>query len=289
MFPYNLLPYVIIIRPGICLGILILVVLSSYIASPQEFSWVSALFAGVGVAFTAGAGTVVNDTFDWKEDKINNPRRMIPDRLLTPEDARRYYIALSVISLLFLGFVNLSALLVGVLCWASLFFYSWKLREINGLLSNAVVAMNMGLALSFGAFITGHYTLVMGFLFGWGFLVTLAREILGDITDFEGDMRSGRLRTMPIVSGKRASLTLALQILLWTATFIVALGPLHLPIFRHALFGLGVSWILAVSFTSLALRWAVREEKIRHMQNVLKFGALFGYPLTIGIDRFLPS
>jgi len=287
MYLYNLLPYILILRPGICLGTFVLVILSTYIASPKEFPWISALLAGAGIALAAGAGSVVNDMFDLEEDKVNNPRRMIPSNLLTQEDARRYYVALSTISLLLLWLVNLPVFLVGVWCWASLFFYSWKLREINGLLSNVVVALSVAPVLSFGTFVTGNVTATMVFLFAFGFAVTLAREILGDITDLKGDMVSGRLRTMPIVSGQRKSLTLALQILLWTATFIVALGPLHLPIFRHAMFGFLVSFILAVFLTSFTLRWAVREEKIRHVQNVLKFGALFGYPLAIGIDRFL--
>lgn len=288
MFPYSLLPYILILRPGICLGTFVLVVLSTYIASPKEFPWISALLAGAGVALAAGAGTVVNDMFDSEEDRVNNPRRMIPSNLLTQEDARRYYVALSAISLLLLWLVNLSVFLVGVWGWASLFLYSWKLRETNGLLSNAVVALSVALALSFGTFVTGSVTATMVFLFAFGFAVTLAREILGDITDMEGDKISGNIRTLPVISGIPKSLTLALQILLWTATFIVALGPLHLPIFRHALFGFGVSFILAVFLTSVAFRWAVQEGKRRHIPNILKFGALFGYPLAIGIDRFLP-
>lgn len=286
MWPYILLPYLLILRVEICAGTFVLVILSTWIASPQEFPLVSALIGAIGVALSAGAGSVINDAFDWNKDKVNNPHRMIPDRLLEREDALKYYVALVLLSLLSLWFVNVPVFLVGIWCWVSLFFYSWKLREINGLLSNAVVAMNVGLALALGAFITGQYTPMMAFLFAYGFCVALAREILGDVTDIKGDALGGKLKTIPIVSGVPQALTIALILLLWIGTFSVT--PLaSSTMFRHPLFGAMVSMACAVGMTSFSFRW-VTGERVRHAQNFLKYGALFGYPLTIGIDRSLP-
>lgn len=273
----SVLPYFLIVRPGICIGVFFIVMLSTSLADPSSFPFFAALLGAGGIALVAGSGSVVNDIFDWRADEVNNPQRPLPQRSLSREAAWRYYFLLLAISLFFLWLVKPWVFLIGVGMVSILFLYSWKLREVNGLLSNTVIAITMGLTFSFGAAITGNFTVAIAFLFGFGFSITLAREILGDVTDLKGDIIHGKLKTIPMSLGVKRSLVVVMIILFVTALMSYAL-LIAWGIFARPLLGLAAStlYVLAVAFV---LR-RISIGRTREAQNILK-GALFLCPLVI--------
>lgn len=283
MYLDNLKPYILFLRPANCVGTFVLVVLSTWLAVDHEFPIVSALLGAIGVALAAGAGSVINDIFDVQADTCNEPQRMLPSGAITKEAALKYYLGLVGVSLALLGLVNVWALLVGIGETLLLFLYSWKLREINGLLSNVVIALSLGSMLAFGAFITEHFVPQILLLFGFGVSVGLAREILGDATDVEGDARQGKLRTLPITLGVSRSLTIAILVLFNTATFS-ATPFVTTTFFDPPIRGFG-PLLLYILSVSVVMEHLMKKE-LREAQTTLK-GLLFVYPAIVVLATVL--
>lgn len=278
----SILPYVLVLRPGICVGVFLLAVLSATLVNPSQLPFLKVLSGGLAVAFAAGAGSLVNDIYDVQADKLNNPHRVLPRGDLGTQRAWGYYFVLLVISLGLFWAAGLLAFLVGVAVTALLFIYSWKLRKINGVFSNSVIALIVASALAFGAPLTGQITAPLVLLFGFGFAITLAREILGDVIGRRGDALQG-LRTLPIRFGDKNALWIASTILLVTAMF--SYTPLVIGTAGNAIVGFASSTSL-VFVLVLALR-EVRGGRIRHSMTILKW-VLFMYPLgvVLGVKIF---
>lgn len=275
---HKLIPYLLIVRPGICVGTFILVLVSTWIARDGDFPIVSAVLGAIGISLIAGAGSVINDIFDIQVDRCNNPQRPLPSGTMTEREALGYYFILIVASLLLFWLVNMLAFLIGAGISILLLFYSWKLREISGIASNAVVALSIGTMLAFGAIVTGHFTREIALLFGFGFAVALSREILGDVADIKGDLRQGNLRTLPITWGREKSLLVVLLILLSTTVF--SLSPLVMGgVFDYHLLSIGP--LLICLWAASTSTWQIlREGKVRGAQTTLK-ATLFVYPLSV--------
>jgi len=272
----SVLSYLLIVRPGICVGVFVLVILSAIAASPSGLPFARVLVGGLAVALAAGAGSLVNDIYDLRADTLNNPRRVLPRGRFGIRRAWSYYLVLLIISLGLFWIASPSAFLTGVVVTVLLFVYSWKLRKISGVLSNAVIALSVASAFVFGILLTGQITLLVTLLFGFGFGITFAREILGDVIDLKGDEMQG-LKTLPLTVGSKNALWIASVILFTTAMFsytpLVITGAVE-----NMVVGFGSSTFLVLTLI-LVLR-KVREGSIRHATTILK-GVLLVYPLLV--------
>jgi 4-hydroxybenzoate polyprenyltransferase len=169
------------------------------------------------------AGYVINDYFDTKTDLLNRPEKVILGRKLN----RRWAILLHIIfNTLGIGlgayisfYIGLPVLtLVFVLITGILWFYSTTYKR-QFLIGNVIVALLTALVplmvllfeipllrekyglLMIELKASFNYVIlwVVAFSF-YAFLLTLIREIIKDIEDFEGDNAYGR-NTLPIVIG----------------------------------------------------------------------------------------
>lgn len=274
----NLRPFVLIIRPVNCLGTFSLVIISTYAAMGQNFPVIPALLGGLGVALNAGAGSVINDYFDVEADRVNQLGRMLPAGQLSRREALRYYLVLSALSAGVLGLVNLWALLVGVGMSLLLFVYSWKLREISGVVSNLAIAFSLGMMLAFGAVITGHISKLIVLFFVFGVYTGFVRELIGDIADLEGDRIGGRLKTLPITRGVTKSTIIALQVLFVSTMFLTA-PFLRLPYLAQI--GSFLTSALLMSFTNRRVMYG----ELAEAQRGLKVG-FFIYPAIVVLAGF---
>jgi len=139
----NLKPYLLILRPGIFVGSFALVILSTIAATKNGFPLIAAILGAAGVAVTGSAGSVINDWCDVVGDEKNNPQRVLPSGLLTKDQALWYYLILLAVSLGLLWLVNIWAFTFGAVTSLTLFVYSFKLREWNGLASNMAIALSL--------------------------------------------------------------------------------------------------------------------------------------------------
>ncbi|MDK2978425.1 MAG: hypothetical protein PWP52_1139 [Bacteroidales bacterium] len=188
-----------------------------------QFSELHFFFLVLATVLITAAGYVINDYFDTKTDFLNRPEKVILGRKLN----RRWAILLHIIfNTLGIGlgayisfYIGLPILtLVFVLITGILWFYSTTYKR-QFLIGNVIVALLTALVplmvllfeipllhekyglllIELKASFNDVILWVVAFSF-YAFLLTLIREIIKDIEDFEGDNAYGR-NTLPIVLG----------------------------------------------------------------------------------------
>ncbi len=238
-------PRIEILRPVNLAIVFVTVAVAGILAKPSGLDWLWMIVAATAAASIAGGGNAINDYFDIKIDRINRPNRPLPRGALAPDDAWRLWIITSscglVLSLL-LGFWNV----VIALGWfGGLYAYS---RYMKGtvVVGNIVVAIMTGLAFPFGAIVAGRPD--QGVYPGlFAFLANLARELLKDVEDVDGDATVGA-ETLAVRHGPEAGILGA----------SIAIGLLILATFIPYISGVyDLRYLLVVLFVNLALAFVV--------------------------------
>lgn len=195
----------------------------------------------------AAAGYVINDYFDRKTDLINRPGTVILGRILSLRAGIFWHttltftgIALGILLSYKLGNIRLGIVFIAMsgLLW----FYSttYKSQVLIGNLMVALMVAAVPLIVllfelpfvhkKYGIFIEMVPTdigLMTAWILGYAlfaFLLTLIREIVKDIEDFEGDAAFGR-NTIPIAWG--TSVAQSIVVFLLSATTIIIVAALY--------------------------------------------------------------
>lgn len=203
-----------------------------------QFSELHFFFLVMATVFITAAGYVINDYFDAKTDLVNRPDSVILGRKLN----RRWGILLHIIfNTIGIGlgayisfYIGLPILtVVFVMITGILWFYSITYKR-QFLIGNIIVAILTALVPlmvllfeipllreKYGLLMTElqvnfNYIIlwVIAFSF-YAFLLTLIREIIKDIEDFEGDRAYGH-NTLPIVLGVMNSKIILITFILLT-------------------------------------------------------------------------
>lgn len=220
----------------IVVGVLLGGVLSGGAEAVQGTTGARLLRAALAAALIGGAGNVSNDVFDLEADRINRPGRPLPRGQVGPLLAKQLA-ALGMAGGLALA-ATLSGLHLALALGAvgGLLIYNVKLQHVP-LAGNLMIALLVALALLYGGATAGPLApALIGSVFA--FLTTLAREIIKDLDDAEGDAAAGA-RTLPLVLGPARAAALAAAVLGltlvltplpyfllgYTGTFLLALLP----------------------------------------------------------------
>jgi 4-hydroxybenzoate polyprenyltransferase len=195
----------------------------------------------LATVFIAAGGYIINDYFDRNLDRINRPDTFIIGRYIWPKPAMAWYLAFTITGLLMGAWVAVKAelLYLGIVFFmvsGLLWFYSntYK-REL--LLGNILVALLTALVpfmvllfelplllRQYGEVIKhlSPYLLiwVLGFSL-FAFMLNLAREIVKDAEDFEGDRAYGK-NTTAVRWGVLAACRIAIAILFFTIILLAA-------------------------------------------------------------------
>ncbi len=196
----------------------------------------------------AASGNAINDYFDVRCDSINRPETQIVDKLIDRKTTILIHVILTLIGVfsgLYIAFAfrketyALFFIVVPILLW----FYSTHFKK-QMLIGNIMVALMVALvaflvvSAEIAAIVAaGHsdvlqthacrvvWTYTAGFAF-FAFITNLAREIVKDMEDIDGDMACGG-HTLPIEMGLRNSkivvvlLQIVTLVVLWTTYFVV--------------------------------------------------------------------
>jgi len=188
-----------------------------------QFSELNFFFLVMATVFITAAGYVINDYFDTKTDLVNRPDTVIIGTVLNRRWGILLHVILNTIGIglgayisFYIGIPALS--IVFVLITGILWFYSTTYKR-QFLIGNVIVAVLTALVplmvLLFEIpLLNKEYGLLMQemradftHIIIWvsafalfAFLLSMIREIIKDIEDFEGDSAYGR-KTMPIVLG----------------------------------------------------------------------------------------
>lgn len=201
--------YLEILRPGNAVMAVIAIFLMMLISG--DFS-LSPFLAAFVVLVVTGAGNAINDYFDYKIDAINKPSRPIPSGRISRKAAGIYSISLFVIGII-VAFLT-GIFLLGVIALLSsilMIYYAYDLKK-RALIGNISISFLTGLCFVFGGIAVGEIltSIYLGF---YAFLMTLAREIVKDMEDVEGDKEEGA-KTFPIIYGMKTSSILAASLMI---------------------------------------------------------------------------
>jgi len=162
--------------------------------------------ACVIVFIFTGAGNAINDYVDYKIDAINKPNRPIPSGRISLKSAAIYSITLFVIATIMALIIGIIPGIIVILSAVLMFLYAYKLKT-SCLVGNLTIAFLTGFCFIFAGVVldTLFVSIFLGF---YAFLMTMAREIVKDMEDVEGDSAEGAT-TFPIQFGMKASSILA--------------------------------------------------------------------------------
>ena len=190
----------------------------------------------------AAAGYIINDYFDVKVDRVNRPSKIIVGKFLKRRVAMGAHIVINSIAILIAGYLayqvgDWKLIFIQILATGALWYYSVLFKK-QVIIGNMIVALLAALV----PFVAGLYELllqhanvdgtvnnllfflepgtpfeeikyliaivlrnimywVLGFSL-FAFLITMIREIIKDIEDYEGDKKYFS-NTLPVVYGKQ--------------------------------------------------------------------------------------
>ncbi len=162
--------------------------------------------ACVIVFIFTGAGNAINDYVDHKIDAINKPERPIPSGRISLNAAAIYATSLFIIATIMSLIIGIIPGIIVISSAVLMFLYAYRLKT-SCLVGNLSIAFLTGLCFVFAGVVLG--TIFLSILLGfYAFLMTMAREIVKDMEDVEGDSMEGAT-TFPIRFGMKSSSILA--------------------------------------------------------------------------------
>lgn len=260
-----------LIRPLNLLIAFLSIVVAALLAGGDERAALPILLAALaGIAVAAGANAI-NDLFDIEIDRVNRPERPIPRGDLTVADAKRAWIATSVFAAFCSWIVGVWPFAIVVGAITVLYWYSRSLKA-TPLVGNLVVGGMTGLAFIYGAAAVGPIERgIVPALFA--FLVNVARELVKDIEDREGDALA-HAATLPVRYGVRPAriLTTATLVLLIALTLYVASHEVYGDPFLAIVLAADV----LMAFVAVAVWWRDTPSFMRTLSSALKLAMVIG-------------
>ena len=192
--------------------------------------WPESVLIILTCCLTAAGGYIINDLFDVETDHINRPNKRILKRDISHKAAIVYYIILTALGQICGYYAGLGIGLFASAIAVLLYFYSSDLKAM-GLPGNSLIAFMSGSVIYIASRgiheIHTAYFAEYAFL---AFLLTMARELVKDAEDIEGDKEQG-CETFPILYGTRktnilSNVILALIVIfLVTAAYLLSIEP----------------------------------------------------------------
>ena len=213
-------PYIALTRPGNVVLTAVAVVAGSYItAGDNIFDFqVEIMIASLAAMMLVGGGNALNDYNDRESDKENHPNRPIPAGLISADETlvySRILLSAGLLIVLF-GLANKLPFIIALIGTITLISYENKLKAL-GLSGNIAVGFMSGAVFLYAGMVVNDPGPTL-WMFGLAFLATVAREIVKDIQDLEGD--TDRF-TLPARIGIAKSLfvTGILLVVAWSLSF----------------------------------------------------------------------
>jgi 4-hydroxybenzoate polyprenyltransferase len=201
---------------------------------PLQLSLIDFSLLVLSTILIAAAGYIINDYFDVKTDRINKPEKLYIDHGVKRRVAIFIHMQFNLVGFMLGSYVaykagNIYLAALPFLSITALWFYSTHFKR-QLLIGNLIVSILSALIpLQVLLFekplidnienLTFLYTAIICFA-TFAFLLSMAREIIKDLEDFQGDYETG-CKTMPVVWGIKASKAITAGIISNTLLLLV--------------------------------------------------------------------
>jgi len=236
---------------GVCVGALLF-------SMGAPISQLNILVAAVSAGLILGGGNALNDYFDYEIDKINQPHRPIPSGRIRRNDVFMVSITFFLLGLGLSKSINDYCLGLAFLNTVILVLYAKYSKRLL-LIANLTISYLVASVFVYGAMAAYSPMLWLNpdgirlviFIGVCSFFISLAREIIKDIEDVEGDSRAYSA-TLPIRYGADNAKKIAFSSACIAILFSFA--PIVFPIigFSEPLYGLFIivtDVVIVFSFT----------------------------------------
>ena len=180
----------------------------------------------ISIIITTASGYLINNYYDLVSDKINN--KNIKDLSKTFYGNCYLLHLLSSLLILFISDLSPGWLNLVIITHVLVFLYSLKLQHLP-IIGNLVVALLCSIVLIIPYWLTGEFWELENFNLSenlnqifviFCFLLTIKREIVKDIEDIHGDLKTGSY-TLPIVTGQKFSKVILGLLVLISIGFLI--------------------------------------------------------------------
>lgn len=270
-----------------------------------QFSGFNFFLLVLSTTMIAGAGYIINDYFDTKVDRRNDPSMVIVGKSIKRRVAMISHIIISTIAIaigffiawragiIWLGYIN-------AVCAGILWFYSTTYKH-KPLLGNMIIAVLAALVplivglyeipllnkkygeilISSGTNFNYIFVWIAGFSF-FAFLTTLIREIIKDLEDIEGDSDYGS-KTLPITIGtSNTKIVLGILILI-TISMLSYIQVTELPDMKTFIY-----FLIAIQLPLVLLLYNIiraKDRKSYHFASLsVKFIMLTGILYSVLVN-----
>lgn len=241
-----------LIRSGNCLMGAFAAVIGIIIAYSMLNSAVTISFLDIPLIFLAvflitGAGNSINDYFDVDIDTVNKPSRPIPSGRIGLSAALYFSLTLFAVGTTLAFIINVTCGLIALFNSLLLIYYARTLKR-TALFGNISVGYLTGSTFLFGGAVFGiEGVMALAVLFLLATFATIAREIVKDIEDIEGDKKDGA-NTLPIRIGvkKSAYVAASVGILAVLASPIPYLQSMLSPVYLYVVGAADILFAVAV-------------------------------------------
>ena len=243
--------------------------LGGYVAGTN--AWDKVLLAIVATLFVSAAANAWNDYQDIEIDKINQPTRPLPARIVSERAAVTFSIVMTALAIGLAALINPTALAIVVVSSGLLYLYSWRLKS-TVLLGNAIIATISAMSAIFGGVAAGNVrpSLWLAVIIA---STIMGREVLKTLADYEGDLRQ-RCRTIATVWGRRPARIVFY--ILGFASLVAMMLPYMLDVYRPV-----YALIVALGVYPVLLYVLLRVTRERTGQQLEKLSQLMKYDFIV--------
>ena len=199
----------------------IAIIVSYYLLNVKLFSF-EFIITIITVSIFMSFGNCINDIFDFENDRISHPKRLLPQKKISLSLANIICIMLFFSGIFISSFLNFKTqIFLYCLIIPLLILYSIKLKAIP-LAGNIVIAFLLSSVFIFSELVIfqTYYKLIIPTLLIFSF--SLLREIIKDLQDYDGDKKYN-FKTFPVYFG--ISRTINLLIILILAFIFISTVP----------------------------------------------------------------
>jgi len=247
------------------MGILMVVIGSFAVFQGNFFNHIENIIPACAVAFFLMAGgNMINDVFDVEVDRTAHPTRAIPRGIFSRRFVLLWALSFYGLALFFAMLINLYCFIFALSAEILLLLYELSLKKYPGI-GNVVIGALVGSVFLGTAAAIDRWEM-LAFLGLLAFLINVAREMIKDIEDIEGDVDRN---TFPKRFGVSSTLCVA-----WSILFVTVVLSI-MPYYPLALFS-GYLYLAGMVATDLVILFGIflSKKNPKRGQQLLKFAML---------------